>query len=74
MVEEWEGAGPGHPQGLGKDWGQQARGPPKAEKPYQFKQEEEWWHRSQSPVSFEDDYGELDSAFMEKQAPEGEDR
>jgi len=74
LVEEWEGAGPGHPQGLGKDWGQLTRGPPKGEKPYQFKQEGEWWQRSQSPERFEDDYGELDSAFMEKQAPEGEDR
>ena len=27
LVEEWEGAGPGHPQGMGKDWGQLARGP-----------------------------------------------
>ena len=25
LVEEWEGAGPGHPQGMGKDWGQLAR-------------------------------------------------
>jgi len=27
LVEEWEGEGPGHPQGMGKDWGQLARGP-----------------------------------------------
>ena len=27
LVEEWEGAGPGHPQGMGKDWEQLARGP-----------------------------------------------
>jgi len=33
LVEEWEGAGPGHPQGRGKDWGQLARGPSKEEKP-----------------------------------------
>ena len=61
LVEEWEGASPGHPQGLGKDWGQQAWGPPKTEKHYQFKQEGEWWQRSESPNRFEDDYGELDS-------------
>ena len=74
LVEEWEGAGPGHPQGRGKDWGQLARGPSKEEKPYQFKQEGEWWQRSQSPERFDDDYGELDSAFMERQTPGGEDK
>jgi len=34
LVEEWEGTGPGHPQGMGKDWGQLARGPSTGEKPY----------------------------------------
>jgi len=74
LVEEWEGAGPGHPQGMGKDCAQLARGPSKGEKPYQLKQEGEWWQRSQSPERFEDDYGELDSAFMERQTPGGEDK
>ena len=74
LVEEWKGTGPGQPQNMGKDWGQLARGPSKGGKPYQFKQEEERWQRSQSPDRFEDDYGELDSAFMERQTPGGEDK
>jgi len=71
LVEEWEGSGPGHPQGMVKDWGQLARGPSKGGKPYQLKQEGEWWQGSQSPERLEDECGELDSAFMDRPTPRG---
>ncbi len=74
LLEEWGGAGQGHPQGLGKDGGQQVRGPPTTEKPYPVKQEGEWWQRTQPPTRVEDDYGELDSVFGERQAPDSEER
>jgi len=72
QLEEWKGAGPGHPHGMGKDWGQLAWGPSKGEKPYQFKKEGEWWPGSQSPERFDDDYGELDSAFLDRPTPGGD--
>jgi hypothetical protein len=51
---------------MGKDWGQLSKVPSKGGKSYQLKQEGEWWQRSQSPESFEDEYSELESAFMER--------
>ena len=59
---------------MGKDWGQLSLGPSKEETPYPVKQEGEWWQRSQSPERLDDDCGELDSAFMERQTPGGEDK
>jgi len=72
QLEEWKGSGPGHPQGMVKDWGQLARGPSKRGKPYELKQEREWWQGSKSPERFEDEYGELDSAFLDRPSPGGE--
>ena len=59
---------------MGKDWGQLGRVPSKGGKSYQLKQEGRWWQRSQSPERFEDEYGELDSAFTERPTPGGEDK
>ena len=59
---------------MGKDWGQLDRVPSKGGKSYQLKQEGRWWQRSQSPERFEDEYGELDSAFTERPTPGGEDK
>ena len=41
LVEEWEGAGPGLPQGTEKGWGQLSKVPSKEGKSYQLKQEGE---------------------------------
>lgn len=49
-------------------------GPTKRDKSYQVQEEGECWQRSLSPERLEDDYGKMDSAFMEKQTPGGEDR
>ena len=40
-------------------------------KSYQLKQEGEWWQRLQSPERSEDEYGELESAFVERPIPGG---
>jgi hypothetical protein len=69
LVEEWEGTGPGPLQGMGKHLGQLSKVPPKGEKSYQLKQEGEWWQRSQSPERFEDEYSELETAFIERPTP-----
>ena len=61
----------GLPQGMGKDWGQLSRVPSTLGKSYQLKQQGEWWQRSHSPEKFEDENGELDSAFMERPIPWG---
>ena len=71
LVEEWEGTGPDPPQGMSKDWGQLSKVPSKGGKSYQLKQEGEWWQRSQSPERFEDEYSELESAFMERPTSRG---
>jgi hypothetical protein len=62
LVEEWEGTGPGHAAGMGKDWGQLSKVPSKGEKSYQSKQEGDWWQ--QSPERFEDEFSELEAAFI----------
>ena len=69
LVEEWEGTGPGHAAGMGKDWGQLSKVPSKGEKSYQSKQEGDWWQ--QSPERFEDEYSELEAAFIERPTPGG---
>jgi hypothetical protein len=71
LVEEWEGTGPNFPQGMGKDWGQLSKVPSKGGKSYQLKQEGEWWQRSQSSERFEEEYSELESAFIERSTPGG---
>ena len=65
LVEECEETGPDLPQGMGKDWGQLSRVPSKGGKSYPLKQEGEWWQRSQSPERFENEYNELEAAFIE---------
>jgi hypothetical protein len=71
LVEEWEGTGPGHPSGMGKDWGQLGKVPSKGGKSYQSKQEGDWWQQSQSLERFEDEYSELEAAFTERPTPGG---
>jgi hypothetical protein len=62
LVEEWEETGPGHAAGMGKDWGQLCKVPSKGGKSYQSKQEGDWWQ--QSPERFEDEFSELEAAFI----------
>ena len=69
LVEEWEGTGPGHPSGMGKDWGQLGKVSSKGGKSYQSKQEGDWWQQSQSPERFEDEHSELEAAFTERPTP-----
>ena len=38
---------------------------------HQIKQEGEWWQQSKSPDRFEDEYSELEAAFIEKPIPVG---
>jgi hypothetical protein len=71
LVEEWEGTGPGHPSGMGKDWGQLGKVLSKGGKSYQSKQEGDWWQQSQSLERFEDEYNELEAAFTERPTPGG---
>ena len=71
LVEEWEGTGPGHASGMGKDWGQLGKVPSKGGKVYQSKQEGDWWQQSQSPERFEDEYSELEEASIERPTPWG---
>ena len=56
---------------MGKDWGQLSKVPSKEGKFYQIKQEGEWWQKSQSPERFEDEYNELEAAFIERPTPGG---
>jgi hypothetical protein len=69
LVEKWEGTGPGHAKGRGKDRGQFDRVPSAGEKSYHSKQEGDWWQQSQSPERFED--SELDATFIERPTPGG---
>jgi hypothetical protein len=69
LVEKWEGTGPGHAKGRGKDRGQFDRVPSAGEKSYHSKQEGDWWQQSQSPERFED--SELDATFIERLTPGG---
>jgi hypothetical protein len=71
LVEECEETGPDLPHGMGKDWGQLSRVPSKGGKSYPLKQEGEWWQRSQSPERFENEYNELEAAFIERPTPGG---
>jgi hypothetical protein len=71
LVEEWEGTGPGHASGMGKDWGQLGKVLSKGGKSYHSKQEGDWWQQSQSPERLEDEYSELEAAFIEKPTPGG---
>jgi hypothetical protein len=71
LVEEWEGTGPVPAPGMGKDWGQLSKVPSKEGRFYQIKQEGEWWQKSQSPERFEDEYNELEAAFIERPTPGG---
>ena len=43
LVEKWEGTGPGHAKGRGKDWGQFDKVPSTGGKSYHSKQEGDWW-------------------------------
>jgi hypothetical protein len=52
LVEKWEGTGPGHAKGRGKDWGQFDKVPSTRGKSYHSKQEGDWWQQSQSPERF----------------------
>jgi hypothetical protein len=65
LVEEWEGTGMGHASEMGKDWGQLGKVPSKWGKSYHSKQEGDWWQQSQSPERLEDEYSELEAAFIE---------
>ena len=46
LVEKWEGTGPGHATGRGKDWGQLDKVPSIGGKFYHSKQEGDWWQQS----------------------------
>jgi hypothetical protein len=65
LVEEWEGTGMGHASEMGKDWGQLGKVPSKWGKSYHSKQEGDWWQQSQSSERLEDEYSELEAAFIE---------
>ena len=61
----------GPPTRNGKDWGQLSKVPSKGRKSYPLKQEGEWWQRSQSHERFDDEYSELEAAFVERSTPDG---
>jgi hypothetical protein len=71
LVEEWEWTGPGPAPGMGKDWGQLSKVPSKGGKSYQIKQAGKWWQQSQSRERFEDEYSELEAAFIDRPTPGG---
>ena len=71
LVEEWEGDRTGPPTRNGEGLGTTKQSPIKRGKSYQLKQEGEWWQRSQSLERLEDEYSELESAFMERPTPGG---
>jgi hypothetical protein len=48
-----------------KDWGQLGKVPSKGGKSYHSKQEGDWWQQSQSSERLEDEYSELEAAFIE---------
>jgi hypothetical protein len=59
----------GLPTRNGKDWGQLSKVPSKGRKSYPLKQEGEWWQRSQSHERFDDEFSELEAAFVERSTP-----
>jgi hypothetical protein len=59
----------GHLTRKGEGLGTTQQSPIKRGKVLSDKQEGEWWQKSQSPERFEDEYNELEAAFIEKPTP-----
>ena len=56
---------------MGKDWGQLSKVLSKGRKSYQIKQAGKSWQQSQSRERFEDEYSELEAAFIDRPTPGG---